>query len=219
MSIKLCGFDLETMQDNPAHGLQPWRAATGEATIKSVAVWISETQKRYIKEPSKETLRAFLVKCAADKIVLVGWNVLFDIQWLLAIGLDKEVKACTWMDAMLLLKRVDGWRSRDLGGRGYSLKDVVALRWPEYADYGLGEDVTKVPQTDEEWTRLLEYNLLDSKFTTLLTYEYLEKLTPEEQKAARQEAAGIIPIAQSGLNGICINRFALENLKIDVTAR
>src|ERR1017187_7762812 len=206
MSIKLCGFDLETMQDNPAHGLQPWRAATGEATIKSVAVWISETQKRYIKEPSKETLRAFLVKCAADKIVLVGWNVLFDIQWLLALGLYEEVKACTWMDAMLLLKRVDGWRSRDLGGRGYSLKDVVAQRWPEHADYGLGDDVTKVPQTDEEWTRLL-------------AYEYLEKLTPEEQKAARQEAAGIIPIAQSGLNGICINRFALENLKIDVTAR
>lgn len=26
---------------------------------------------------------------------------------------------------------------------------------PEHADYGLGDDVTQVPQTEEEWKRLL----------------------------------------------------------------
>ena len=95
----------------------------------------------------------------------------------------------------------------------------MALRWPEYADYGLGEDVTKVPQTEAEWTRLLEYNLLDSKFTLLLAQEYLAKLTEAEKKSARHEALGLLPIALSGLNGIRIDVDALDALNSDVALR
>ena len=217
--LTLCGFDLETPQENPAYGLQPWRASTGEATIKSVAIWKSDDIKVAIRMPSKEWFRKFLETSAKNSVVLVTWNGLFDIAWMHAIGLTKEVNACTWMDAMLLLKRVDGWRNRDLGGKGYGLKDVVAKRWPEHVAYGLGEDVTKVPQTEEEWTRLLEYNLLDAKFTTLLAKEYLDKLTPEEQKSARHEALGLSPIALSAINGIRINTAALDALDSDVSVR
>ena len=213
------GFDLETPQDNPAYGLQPWRATTGEATIKSAAIWISETEAIKRATPSKEWLRKFLIHAAQNRIVLVTWNGLFDVSWLLALGLQEEVKACTWLDGMLLLKRVDGWRSTDLGGRGYGLKETVAERWPEYADYGLGEDVTKVPQTEAEWVRLLDYNLLDSKFTVLLALEYLDRMTHDEIMAARIEAAGIVPIAQSYINGIRINGEALSTLSKDVDIR
>lgn len=219
LDIKLCGFDLETPQEIPEYGLQPWRARTGEATIKSVAIWRSDAVNAAIKNPSREWFKQLFEKAAADKIVLVTWNGLFDIAWLHAIGLTKEVNACTWMDAMLLLKRVDGWRSRDLGGKGYQLKPVVAERWPEHADYGLGDDVVKVPQTDAEWTRLLEYNLLDAKFTTMLAQEYLERLSPEEQKAARQEALGLSPIARSAINGIYIHTESLDALDADIAKR
>lgn len=220
----LCGFDLETPQDIPEYGLQPWRARTGEATIKSVAIWapVSELTGGFAfakRMPSKEWFKAFLEWSARSKTTLVGWNLLFDLSWLHAIGLTKEVNACTWMDAMMLLKRVDGWRSRDLGGRGYKLKDVVAQRWPEHADYGLGEDVTKVPATEEEWARLLDYNTDDSRFTCLLAQEYLDKLTEPEKKAARHEAIGISPVALSYINGITINTEALAALDSDVAGR
>ena len=215
----LCGFDLETPQDIPEYGLQPWRVATSEATIKTVAVWISEDNSFVKVMPSREWFSKFLVHAKDNNYTLVGWNLMFDISWLLALGLHKELSACCWLDAMLLLKRVDGWRSRDLGGSGYALKPVVAQRWPEFADYGLGDDVTKVPQTQEEWDRLTVYNLLDSKFTALLCKEYLEKLTIQEIKAAECEMLGMVPIEQSYLNGIRINNDALDALDADVSKR
>lgn len=217
--LKLCGFDLETPSDDPSWGLQPWRARTDGATIKSVAMYREDAGQLVQQMPTKEFLKQFLESSARQGITLVGWNLLFDIAWLHAIGLTKEVNACTWMDAMLLLKRVDGWKNRELGGKGYGLKTEVARRWPEHADYGLGEDVTKVPQTEEEWKRLLDYNLLDAKFTTLLAMEYLEQLSPEEQRAARQEALGLAPVALSSINGIHVSLGALELLHNDVLLR
>lgn len=213
------GFDLETPQDIPEYGLQPWRATTGEATIKSVAVWVSDTDFIKRANPSKEWLRKFLVYAAENGITLVTWNGLFDIAWLLAIGLEHEVNRVTWWDAMLLLKRVDGWRSNDLGGKGYGLKPAVAERWPEHAGYSLGDDVVNVPQTEAEWVRLLDYNLLDSKFTVLLGLEYLAKLTEAERVAAHCEVEGTVPIAKSYLNGIRINGVALSALSKDVDKR
>lgn len=217
--LKLAALDIECPQDDPAHGLQPWRARTGQAIIKSVAVYFDDGRSKAVRMPSKEWLRDFLQLCAARKITLVGWNVQFDVAWLHAIGLTREVNACTWMDAMLLLKRLDGWMNREMGGKGYGLKGEVAKRWPEHADYNIGDDVVKVPQTEAEWERLLEYNLLDAKFTLLLTQEYLEKLSPEEQKSARHEALGIPPIALSVINGISINAAALDKLEADVAVR
>src|SRR3972149_1262813 len=217
--LKLCGVDLATPQDEPSHGLPPGRARSGEARIKSVAVWISDTECQAVKTPSTEVLRKFLQKAADQKTTLVGWNLVFDLSWLHAIGLTKEVNACIWMDAMLLLKRVDGWKNRELGGKGYGLETQVAERWPEHADYGLGDTVTKVPSTDDEWRILLDYNLLDAKFACLLAREYLDNLSPEEQRAARQEAQGISPIALSAINGIHINVKALDALEADIAVR
>ena len=217
--MNLVGFDLETPQDVPEYGLQPWRAARGEATVKSVAVWSNAFGGVTKAMPSVEWFRKFLTTAAEKDWTLVTWNGLFDISWLLALGLQAEVKACTWMDGELLLKRVDGWRSNDLGGKGYGLKATVAERWPDEAGYGLGDDVTLVPNTAEEWTRLLEYNLKDSKFTALLTEEYLAKLTCGEIDAAASEARGLVPIAQSYINGIHIHGESLNWLAADVSKR
>lgn len=217
--MNLAGFDLETPQDIAEYGLQPWRAATGEATIKSVAVWSKSSGAVKRAMPSKEWFRKFLVWAAENQITLVTWNGLFDIAWLLAIGLEVEVSAVTWLDAMLMLKRIDGWRSTDLGGKGYGLKAAVADRWPECAGYDLGEDVTKVPTTESEWVRLPDYNALDSEYTCRLAEEYLQQLTAAEIKAVYIEAAGLIPIAKSYINGIPVNCKALAALDKDVAVR
>jgi len=219
--MKICGFDLETPQETPEFGLQPWRAATGEATIKTAAVWVSDSVSVKVKMPSREWFKKFLESAAKSNTTIATWNGLFEMQWLHALGLTKEINVCTWVDGMLLLKRLDGWRSKDLDvkAKGYGLKGVVAERWPEHADYGLGDDVAKVPQTDEEWTRLLDYNLLDSKFTCILAGEYLARLSPWENKAAAIEVLGMSPIALSAINGITINSDALDVLAADVKVR
>lgn len=217
--MKYAGFDLETPQDVPEYGLQPWRVQTGEATIKTVAIWMSESNTLTRRMPSKAWFAKFLQHCIDNEIALVTWNGLFDISWLLALGLGDLVRQIKWIDGMLLLKRIDGWRSRDLGGAGYELKSVVAAHWPEHADYGLGDDVVLVPETEEDWVRLVTYNLKDSMFTLKLALEYMERLSPEELSAAECEFAGLVPIAQSYINGIRVNCPALNALDADVSKR
>lgn len=217
MFSNFCGFDLETPQDVPEYGLQPWRATTGEATIKTAAVWMADGRLTgALKLPSKKVLAGLLRYAAANGITMVGWNVLFDISWLLAIGLEEEVKAVKWLDAMLLLKRIDGWRSPEYGGKGYGLKQVVLERFG--VTYSIGDAVTTVPSTDAEWQTMLDYNLEDSRFTCILAAEYMEKLTPEERKGARIEAAGLVPVAKSYITGIAINKPAVEALRTSVAA-
>jgi len=216
--MRLVAMDLETPQDVPEYGLQPWRAKTGEATIKSVALWSADGVFKSAKAmPSKKYFAEVLAICAEQKYVICGWNLLFDIAWLMAIGLEQEVKACTWIDGMLVLKRVDGWRDKEYGGIGFGLKETVADVWPELEEWSLGEDVTKVPQTEEEWGRLLTYNLLDSQYTCQLTEFFWNQLSPEERKGAKIEMLCLPDIALSYINGITINVAALDELQASVT--
>ena len=216
--MRLCGFDLETPQDEPAFGLQPWRAKTGDATIKSFAAWSEDGKIKCARRmPSKAVLREFLVYAAEHKLVLVGWNVVFDVAWLCAIGLTAEVKACMWADAMLALKRVDGWKAKQFGGVGYGLKAEVAEKWPQFAGYGI-EDII-VPQTEAEWRELLVYNMRDSKFTAKLMRMYLTTMTTDERRGLLIECRGIPDVALSAITGIALNLEALEPFEEDVRAR
>lgn len=190
--MKLVGFDLETS------GLQPW---SGE--IYSMAAY--DTQGRTWRMPSKEDLRQFLVECQEKDQTIVGWNVMFDIAWLLAYGLGDEVRKCKWLDGMLLLKRLDGWRF------SYSLKTVVKEKWPKYADYAI-DDFSK-PDSEERWDVLLKYNLQDVVFTLTLAKEYAAQMSDKELSIAKTEADVLPELAQSWIDGVCIDQAALQSLK------
>lgn len=212
--MKLIGLDLETPQEIKEYGLQPWRAKTGDATIKTCAVWSNDGVFAHMqKMPSVKWFRSVLTLCSENEYTIATWGGIFDISWLLAVGLEKEVRACKWLDGILLLKRIDAWRDKEYGGIGFGLKETVADRWPELGGYGLGDDVTKVPQTVEEWKILLDYNLLDSKYTCLLVREYLLSLTPDERRGALIEAKGLVPVAMSYIQGIAINEDAMDELQ------
>ena len=73
---RLCGFDLETPQDEPSWGLQPWRARSGEATVKSCALWTDDVDCCKKAVPDIEWFREVLVNAASDSVTLVGWNLL-----------------------------------------------------------------------------------------------------------------------------------------------
>lgn len=196
--MNLIAFDLETS------GLQPWN---GE--IYSYAAYSDAPIAQAM--PTKEQLQAFLQDCSAKDLTIVGWNVMFDIAWLLAIGLGQEVRQCKWLDGMLLLKRIDGWRF------SYSLKTVVKEKWPHRADYAI-DDFSK-PDTPERWDALLKYNLDDSVFTLTLAKEYVSKLSDAELAMAKIEAEVLPELAQSWLDGIYIDTDALNRLKEQNAAR
>lgn len=190
--MKLAGFDLETS------GLEPWNGS-----IYSMAYY--ETQGATYKEPSKEDIRALLTHCRDNDIRIVGWNVMFDITWLIAEGFIDLVRECKWLDGMLLLKRIDGWRN------SYGLKTVVAEKWPQYADYAI-DDFSK-PDSDERWDKLLKYNLNDVVFTLTLAKEYLSQMSEKEIEMALIEADVLPELAQAWLDGIYIDANAVASLK------
>lgn len=194
--MNLIGFDLETS------GLRPW-----DGEIYSMAAY--DTTGYAERMPSAETLRTWLNKCHAQGQTIVGWNVMFDIAWLLAYGLGDEVRKNKWLDGMLLLKRIDGWR------QSYSLKTVVKKTWPQFADYAI-DDFSK-PDSEDRWTKLLEYNMQDVVFTLTLAKEYLSQLSKEELAMALIEADTLTELAQSWLDGICINQEELNKLKFENT--
>lgn len=194
---KLVGFDLETS------GLQPWK---GE--IYTMACY--HTEGVTMQEPSVEWLRSWLNECRDNELVITGWNVMFDIAWLIGKGLGDEVRQNKWLDAMLLLKRIDGFRF------SYGLKTIVKEKWPQYADYAI-DDFSK-PTTPEGWQKMLTYNLQDVVFTLTLAKEYLTKLTDKELAIAITEFECLPELAQAWVDGIHIDTAALQKLKEENTS-
>lgn len=194
---KLDAFDLET------EGLQPWKG-----DIISMAHYHDKGVT--MQEPSVEALREWLNDCQAKGLTIVGWNVMFDIAWLIAKGLGAEVRANKWLDGMLLLKRIDGFRF------SYSLKTIVKEKWPQHADYAI-DDFSK-PTTPEGWQKMLKYNLEDVVFTLTLAREYLSQLTDSEVAIAMTEAECLPELAQAWIDGIYIDTAALQKMKEENTA-
>lgn len=192
MSIQLEGFDLETQGDLPLYALQPWRAASGNFRITSYA-----TSSHVEKIPTRDELIEFLNRAAAAGVYLAGWNTPFDISCLLAYGLRDEVYRCKWLDAMLLLKRLD--TQRKLTG----LKQAVRMWAPEYAGYEA--NVTFNPETEEEWAALMEYNRIDAEATKKLAYLFLSHMSEAEIRAAFIEAEILPLVAEANLKGLPID--------------
>lgn len=195
---KLDGFDLETS------GLQPWAG-----DIYTMAHY--HTQGVTMQEPSVAALREWLEECRDEGRTIVGWNVMFDIGWLIAKGLGYLVRQNKWLDGMLLLKRIDGFRF------SYSLKTIVKEKWPQYADYAI-DDFSK-PTTEEGWQKMLTYNLQDVVFTLTLAKEYLSQMTDKEVAMAMVEAECLPELAQAWVDGIHIDTEALRTLKEENLAK
>lgn len=118
---------------------------------------------------------------------------------------------------MLLLKRYDPWRSREEGGAGFGLKEAVRENWPDHPEYAI--DATTIPTTEQAWKDLLKYNYKDAIYSALLTRIYWSALQKKEKIGAAIECGNIIDIAESYINGISINRTAIQPFADDIHKR
>lgn len=215
---KYWAIDLETTGDDEAFGLQPWRVAQGTAFIRAISVAKQIGDKltvHGILDPTKGQLRTILMDAAQSNITLVGWNTPFDVAWLIAAGLEEEVLACRWMDAMLLWKQLCREPEYEAKGRkkkSWALEAALTEFYPDNVGFKQIKDFHTTDPVLLE--RLLLRNKMDALMTLKLARQFWDGLTDEQQRCATIEAAAITPVAQANLRGMPVDHDQIDTLTL-----
>ncbi len=203
--MKFIGFDIETAGEGEAFGLQPYRARQGRAGITSYAM-VDEAGKTITARLNPEVIdicNALNWAALEKDVTLIGWNTQFDVSWLIAIGLEKEVRACRWADGEVMRRATEN----DTTKEPYGLKPTVAKYLPEFAGY----EKTIGGNFDVVNDELLKYNTLDSKLTAKLGRIFWDMLDARRQRLCQVIFQSIIPVAKAWVEGIAIDKWAVED--------
>lgn len=213
---KFIAFDYETSGELVEYALQPWRVAQGKAWATSLVTARKVGNDLVIGgglDPTPEMMRAFLQDAIDNKLTIVGWNTVFDIQWLIAYGLYDLVMQCRWMDGMLLWKHFftePEYETDRSKKRSYGLKTCVEQVLPKHAGYA--EDVDFHDTSPEARKKLHTYNIRDTVFTLRLAKHWYTKLEPSQLRAAKIEAQCLPLVAKANFDGLLIDTLAAREL-------
>lgn len=223
---RFVSFDVETSGELPEYALQPVRVLQGKSWITTFAYCYSNDGKKVITEgkirPTRDDLEAMLDFIIATKRHVVGWNIGFDVAWLIAYGLQDKVNQIKWYDAMLFWRHLE-IRPGYLNEEGeYSEKQSFRLKddampkfFPQYAGYE--QDVDYHATDEESLNKLYNYNKCDVGFTLRIAEIVFNQLSPEQQMAARIEAECIPMVAYASyIQGLTVDREAVEKLDRDL---
>ena len=225
---KMVGFDVETSGTLREYALQPWRVAQGHAWLTCFAT-AQKVEKAIVfgggLGVDVPALRTFLETCIANQWRVVGWNLVFDIQWLIAYGLGDLVFQIKWLDGMLLWKHLTVEPEYELAKhkkKSYGLKACVAEVLPQFAGY---EDDIDFHSTDPaELQKLNTYCRRDTVFALRLTKHWYQQLeaNPTQLRAALIEAECLPLVAQANLEGMVVDVLAARELQqylLDIASR
>lgn len=227
--MKLCAFDVETTGTDEGFGLQPFRVRTKEAWLTSCAIATKAgVTAEVFNHPDPDTrhihavgyLARWLRSCAERKITICGWNIAFDMAWLIAMGLRDEVFACKWLDGMLLWRHIKSApKELKIEPASFSLKAAVREYKPESAGYEEGVDFDDM--SPEAVAKRVAYNKLDAMFTLDLTETFLSQLTTQQKRAALIEAACLPLMAETMVEGLRVDveQAARLSEKLDTDAK
>lgn len=238
---RFVAFDFETSGVVPEYALQPWRVKEGESWVTSIAIirWMLVNDVQKLK-PHGSTLfirdhmpwspasvecylRSFLERAIENDWVIVGWNVIFDIQWLIAYGCADLVHKVKWLDGMLLWRH--SWvepeyeldRSKK---KSYSLKAAVPEFMP-IEHHGYDDDVDFHSTDPLQLLRLQRYNDRDGVYTWIMAKLLWHELTPEQLNAALIESECLSMVAEANFNGMPVDTLVARELsaKLEKTAQ
>jgi hypothetical protein len=212
---EVIGFDLETQGIKPEYALQPWRARNKEAWISAAAYTRGDTTTGSIY-PSTESVRAVLERAAEKGLYVCGWNVTFDCEWLVALGLEDLAFSIKWLDSMLLWRHMDVEPEGDdipqNKRRSYSLETAMHKFFP--AEAGFKEFKNFATQDPEELKQLLFRCKEDARFAVRLGEIFWNNLEPRQQQAALIEARCTPMVAAANVRGIWSSRKHAEDLQV-----
>jgi DNA polymerase I-like protein with 3'-5' exonuclease and polymerase domains len=203
--MRFVGFDIETAGEGETYGLQPYRVKQGTARITSYAFAFEGGSKYGTLNPTIEELRESLNYIATQPdIVLVGWNTQFDVSWLIACGLEAEVRACRWADGEVMRRALEN-DTLEPKDKSYGLKATVAKYLPEYAGYEqeVAGNFDKVDDT------LLKYNMLDAELTAKLARIFWDKMDGTRRQLCSVIWRAIVPVAGAWVEGIPVHQASI----------
>lgn len=210
-------FDFETSGEQMEYALQPWRVKQGKAWATSLAVVRKDGSNLIVTgglDPSPDTMREFLEDAIRHKRTIVGWNTVFDIQWLIAYGFHDLVMKCRWLDGMLLWRHYfiePEYDTTRPNKKSYGLKSCVAEVLPKFAGYE--EDVDFHSADPVARKKLHDYNIRDTVFTLRLAKHWYNKLEARQLRAALLEAECLPMVAKANLDGMVVDTLAARELQ------
>lgn len=214
--------DAETDGEKAEYALQPWRLRQGKAWLTSFAwVWRETGVLKAMggTYPDVLLIKEFLTWVISTNRIVVGWNVVFDIQWLLALGFKDEVFQIRWLDGMLIWRHLDIEPEYDTTGRNkksYSLKIAVPEFIPSEAGYQA--DIVYHNPTPEELERLHAYNIKDNLFTLRIARMLYKRLGKKQRAAMWMETRCLPMVAEANLLGLPVDTIRSKMLSAKLLA-
>lgn len=218
-NASFAALDLETSGDLPEYALQPWRVARGKAWITSLS-FVSFDGTKLVPSgglmPDKAMIRQKLQWAIDHGLTIVGWNIVFDIAWLLAYGLEDLVFQIKWLDGMLLWRHwfiEPEYEMTKPNKMSYALKPGAIEQFlPAFAGYE--EDVDFHSTDPAELKKLQKYNDRDTLAAYVITMQLYNWLgeEPRRLKAALIEAECLPMVAQANLEGMLVDTLACREL-------
>jgi len=218
-------LDLETAgQTFGDHfALEPWRARHGTARITSISVYNDSNECYHNEAPTRDVLVDQLERLAGQEVY--AHNSIFDIAWLIAsIQPDKYgkipdcIKNIRWRDSMLLAKWVVNSQKADLAHYSFSLANLVgdALRDdPDVQKFLKFKSLGHVTADSEYWS---ERGKLDVLWTHKLVRKIESRLADSQRMGYAIEARCLVPVANSWITGLRIDKARLLRLDDELNA-
>lgn len=206
--MNLITFDIETWGLKDGYTLQPWRVKTKEAGILSIAKENSLGDSTGCVFPTTLDIKQVLNAEKGD--ILCGWNLKFDLAFLIALGMKPYLHKFRYLDGMLLLKKL-GFNLQSYGLK-QSLKYFkehlnVLDDYDKDIKFKTGEplEMYSLAQMKE----MLEYNIKDASYTMQLI-KYLMSLANKDiiMQAIRESTVSFL-FADAWQNGILIDKEVL----------
>ena len=208
--LNATALDIETAPEPgqpQEYALQPWRASEGTAKITCISIAKDDGRASL----STDDWRALLQPLAGQYVTT--WNGIFDVAWLISVGLWHEVKAIHWVDVMLLWK----WHSNSQRNERiprWSLADG-AKRWCKNEPWlgafiDMKHEEQHAGENDAYWETRAK---LDAIITAKICTAVITELDDKRINSAMIECASIPELARSWLIGIPIDFSLLDSIK------
>lgn len=234
---KIVAVDLETsgkitheVDGTPmsAYALQPWRVARGDAWITSASAvrhMGASGLRPHLSQlfPQREQLKHLLEESIANGWTLLGWNIAFDIAFIMSLGPDIEdlCMRASWLDGMLLERHYDiepeyefataRHKKKSYALKGTAERPGAMQRWLPHTP--LHNDGVKFHSTEpDDLARLQRYNDLDNVYTWVIAKMIWDQLLPAQRRAAMIEAEALPVVAQANLRGLAVDRLTVRHL-------
>lgn len=222
--MKIYALDIETapkVKTELPYALEPYRLRDDQVMITSVALYCSDgtsSQIHHKMDNFPGRLKAMLESLSGETVYC--HNTIFDTGYMLAMVGIEPLRPIKWRDTAILNKYLINGQKADELHISYSLKECVkrAIKSDPELEEFLDVKSQKV-SAGEDWDYWLKRGLMDARFTCLLAQTLLKYLLPEMEPGYIMASSAILPLAQGWVEGIPIDKDAVEAYEKKAIAR